>query len=146
MTHKQERETVQMDRIIDLLVEDLFAASDKDILAEATAEHADVKAEVQKLYVIAQEAIFNHGKAKLETAKKALAAKRGVTKNELRISSLERKKQIINSIRNANDNLKQKVTMAARNENELSESDLDIYLQSLYDLGVIDEEGNILCD
>ncbi len=36
--------------------------------------------------------------------------------------------------------------MAARNEKELSERDLDIYWKHLVKQGVIDEEGNVKCE
>ena len=34
------------------------------------------------------------------------------------------------------------ITLAARNQDQLSESDLDVILQNLQDLDVIDEQGN----
>ena len=55
---------------------------------------------------------------------------------------LSRKKEILRQLVAKSPALPQQITVAARNEDEMSESDLDIILENLKDLGVIDEQGN----
>lgn len=146
MTNTKPNATLQMERVTDMLFRDLSEASDEEILAEATEDGIDVDKQVERITSIISEASFVCGQAKLAAAKKELAErKKAEGQNPFHSLSIQKKKEIINRLK-ANDNLKKEITLAARNENNLSDADLEARLQSLYDLNVIDEEGNILCD
>lgn len=141
MTDKEK----QLDHINDMCIEDVLETSDEEIRQEVEEETGNAEAEATRLRSLVGDAVHNHKKAKFEAAKKARLEQQQNPERNLKVVSLDRKKEIIKSL-NSNDNFAQKITMAARNENELSESDLDVYLKHLIELGVIDEEGNILCD
>ena len=144
MTH-DTKEKVQIERIEDMLIQDILEASDDEILAEFAEECDNPEQEIQRMEELTKQAVFNHNKTKFEAAKRARLEQKAQPQKELQVVSLEQKKEIIKSL-NANDNLEKKITMAARNEDELSENDLDVYLKHLIKLGIIDDKGNILCE
>lgn len=145
MTDKKNHATLQLERVADLIFQDLLETSDEEILAEAVEDGMDVEKEVERISSIISEAAFNNGQAKLAAAKKGFLERKSAKRSTFGSFTLQKKRQIIGSLK-SNDNLKRQITLAARNENDLSDSDLNAYLQSLYDLNVIDEEGNVLCD
>lgn len=134
----------QADRVSDLLVDEILALSDEEIMAEAQEEYENMEEEAKKIHGLIQKALFSYGKSRLKKAKLEFQEQKTKARGNLRINSLEKKIAIIKRLNSANDNISRKVTMAARKEEELSERDLDIYLQSAYELGLIDEEGNDL--
>jgi hypothetical protein len=145
MTNSKNKATSQIERIADMIFRDLLETSDEEILVEAAEDGMDIKKEVERISSIISEASFISGKAKLAAAKKALLERKTAKLRPFHSLSIQKKKEIMHNLE-SNDNLRKEVTLAARNENELSEVDLEAYLQSLYDLKVIDEEGNALCD
>lgn len=146
MTNKKPDPVLQIDRLTDMIFRDLSETSDEEILAEAIEDGMDVDKEVERITSIISDAVFTCGQAKLAAAKKELAERRKTErKNPFHSLSMQKKKAILNSVK-SNDNLKKKVTLAARNENNLSEDDIEARLQSWYELELIDEDGNLLCD
>lgn len=146
MTNKNPDATLQIDRLNDMIFRNLSETNDEEILAEAVEDGMDVDKEIERITSIISDAIFTSGQAKLAVAKKELAERRSAErKNPFHALSIQKKNAILNSVK-SNDNLKEKVTLAARNENNLSEADIEARLQSWYELKLIDEDGNLLCD
>ena len=133
---------IQADRITDFLVEDILNASDEEIMAEAKEDYADVKAEAEHIHKLIKSAIFDHGKTQLKEAKKQFIADKEKRNKNVSVISLEDKRALIRRLSESNTGL----TLAAREENKMSDRDLDACIQSAYELGLIDEEGNILCN
>lgn len=132
----------QTNHIVDLMVDDVLEASDEDILQEASEENVDVKACTQKVHTLIQEAVFEHNKFKLEEAKRQVQENKTQNKERLSIVGIERKREIFRNL-SSNDN-EGSFTMAARKEEDLSDHDIESALQDMLELGVIDEDGNIL--
>jgi hypothetical protein len=146
MTNKNPDATLQIDRLNDMIFQNLSETNDEEILAEAVEDGMDVDKEIERITSIISDAIFTSGQAKLAVAKKELEERRKAEKkNPFHSLSIQKKNAILNSVK-SNDNLKEKVTLAARNENNLSEADIEARLQSWYELKLIDEDGNLLCD
>lgn len=146
MTNKNPDATLQIDRLNDMIFRNLSETNDEEILAEAVEDGMDVDKEIERITSIISDAVFTSGQAKLAVAKKELAERRRAErKNPFHSLSIQKKNAILNSVK-SNDNLKEKVTLAARNENNLSEADIEARLQSWYELKLIDEDGNLLCD
>lgn len=126
--------------VADMLAEDILKLSDAELLKEAKEDFNDVAAEVSKARNSINSAILKSRKAKLFTAKNHLENKRIRTNqsNVLKFT-LNEKMALINQAKESVRSL----TLAARNEDEMSESDINGVLQDLVDLGVIDENGNI---
>jgi len=142
--NKKLKDSEQLSRVTELLVDDIMAASDEEILAEVAEDGIDVREETRRIFLLVQEAINTHGKKKLQLMRKSYdELQNRSSKSNVHNIPLAKKKSIITSL-NSNEDLRKKITMAARGENDLSEGDLAIYLENLYELGVIDEEGNIL--
>ena len=135
----------QLRHIEDLLIESILEATDEEIFAEFSEEFDNVEEELKHVRDLIKNTVFDCNKAKFEAAKKArLQAK---NKPELKINSfsLERKKAILRAV-SSNDNTGARITLAARLETNPSESDLDRDLECLMELGIIDEQGNLICE
>lgn len=139
MTVTKTREQLQLERISDFLAEDILTSSDEEILAIAADHHADLEAETKRIFCLVQEAINEHGKRKLQEMRDLYKQQEKSAPLSIVSLNTNEKKAIISRLINNNS----PVTMAARNAKELSGSDLDAYLEGLYELGVIDEKGNI---
>ncbi len=126
--------------VADILVDDILDSSDEEILSEAREKYDDVDSEIAKTRNIINAAVMKSRKSRLAVAKEQLennkAAKQETNVLSLSISD---KIKLINQTKESVNSL----TLAARNEVEMSESDADGVLQDLIDLGVIDENGNI---
>ena|GEM_PF-1604392 len=139
---KKSTAAIQADRITDFLVDDILNASDEEIMAEAQEDYADVKAEVEHIHALIQNAVSNHGKTQLKEAKRQCLADKEKRVQNVPVISLEEKRALLRRLSESNTNL----TLAAREESEMSARDLDAYIQNACELGLIDKEGNILCD
>lgn len=126
--------------VADMLAEDILKLSDAELLKEAKEDFNDVASEVSKARNAINSAILKSRKARLFAAKVQLENKRSTTNqsNVLKFT-LNDKMSLINQAKKSVKSL----TLAARNEDEMSESDINGMLQDLVDLGVIDENGNI---
>ncbi len=139
MTDKQK----ELDHIDDMLIDDILETSDAEIRQEIQEETGDAEAEATRLRALVGDAIHNHKKAKFEAAKKERLERKQLSQREGKIIPFDRKKQILGSLSSNND-VKGKITMAARNETELSENDVNVYWKYLIKQGIIDDEGNVL--
>lgn len=126
--------------IAEILIDDILESSDEEILTDAKKQYGDVDAEIAKTQEKILSAILESKKSKMTAAKEQLSNH----KNQLAESNVlslpfDNKKAIIEKAKESEISL----TLAARNEEEMSESDADGVLQDLIDLGVIDEDGNL---
>jgi hypothetical protein len=130
----------ELKRVEESFVQDVLARSDSEIMAEA-AEDANASTVLAQVRDVVRRALEKSGKAKMAAARAAVnrtARKRGA----IIALPLSRKKEILRRLVEKSPALPQQITLAARNEDEMSESDLDVILESLQDLDVIDEQGN----
>lgn len=135
----------KLGRVADALAQETLEASDEEFLAGLKAENA----RVEDLARVAKEAITvgiaAHDKNKLAARRAAFEAARKARetapRRRFRLTA-EQKRQAVARFAAKDPALKARVTMAARSETDLSESDLDGFLEDLYELGVIDDEGN----
>jgi len=126
--------------VADLFVEDILELSDEELMKEAQEEYDDIASEISKTRNIINSAVMQSRKSRLTTAKEQLEIKKNVTnKNNISTLNINDKRALINRAKESVDSL----TLAARNEDEMSESDIDGVLQDLIELEVIDENGNI---
>jgi hypothetical protein len=73
MTERQNKQREAIDRLEDALVDDILAASDEDILAEAREDGTDPEAVAAAMQALFEQAL---GKVRLAAAKAAVAAER----------------------------------------------------------------------
>lgn len=132
----------QLSHVIDALVNDILSTSDEDVLAEAAEEYGDAQKAAKHVDELISRARAVIGRRKLAAARSEMkTAKQSPRLPALRLS-LDRKKHILQSFAQRDENLRKSLTMAARNEKQLTEADYDAVLEALYTLGAIDEDGN----
>jgi hypothetical protein len=137
MIGKGKSERAALDRLADLLVDDIMSVSDEEILAEFRETQGDPDQNATAMRELFEKSVL------LSNKKRLAAAKAGVTQS--RHSSIEsagtpidiqaaraRLRAVIDT-----PGLAQKVTLAARKENELSDADVLGMLEDLMELGVL---------
>jgi hypothetical protein len=132
-TDKKAREA--LGRLVDVLVEDVLDASDEEILAEFAETHGDTAKNSAEMRALFEKSVLKANKDRLRAAKAGLAVSRAAAPAP----------KIVN-IENARERLRRvlaacppdmKLTLAARNENELSDADVLGMLQDLEELGIV---------
>ncbi|HUZ34126.1 MAG TPA: hypothetical protein VMV19_18770 [Xanthobacteraceae bacterium] len=143
MTGQDRNHDREVRRVEDALIEDIIGRSDEEILAEVREDHGDIDAAVQRLRGLITKALTLVAKKKLQAAQAAVREARERS-SALRIipGSFEVKKKLLLSVIARQPAGSSPLTLAARNADELTESDVDGILQDLQDLGLIDERGN----
>ena len=122
-------------------VEDILEASDDEVMSEASREFESVEREIEKTRILIKSAVFQSRRGHLFMAKKKLEEKKFIREDSnFLVLSLIEKKELIEQARE----LVPSLTLAARNEEDVTESDADGMIQDLIDLGVIDKNGDIL--
>lgn len=142
MTDPDKKGREALSRLVDVLVEDLLAASEEEVLAEFAETHADPAKNAAEMRALFEKSVLKANKDSLRTAKAGLAASRE-TPTASKIVSLETVRARLRRVL-ATCPSDVKLTLAARNENELSDTDVLGMLQDLEELGIItpdDESG-----
>jgi len=124
--------------IADVLVDDILESSDEDILNDAREEYEDLDSEINKTRSLIFSAAMKSKKLKLTILKKEINQNKTSANNVLSLP-VDAKRKLIEDAKKSVGSL----TLAARNEDEISEIDTDSVIQDLIDLGVIDENGNL---
>lgn len=128
-----------LDNLVELLCDEAMAASDADIVAEATAYHGDAKTHVSKLRAMAEERIAMHRKKRLFEARQKLdAASSAEGSNALVNRTLSEMKDLVLNLLKKRDDLPQRLTMAARSGESMSDEDWASLYDDLSDLGFFD--------
>lgn len=127
----------------DALVEDLMALSDDELLGEVRNGGTDPEALAIELREKIEARIAADNKARLAMARDRMIAARAARASFGLVSlPLARKQQILGQFAANDGQLRQRLTMAARQGEGASEREVDDILRDLLDLGAIDDEGN----
>lgn len=143
MTGNDKRERNALNRLADALVDDILNTSDEDILAEFRDTHGDPDRHAAEMRELFEKSILIANKKRLAAAKAGAAARR---KPAPIVSSgpidMEAARARLRAIANT-PGIPQRVTLAARKENELSDNDILGMLDDLRELGVLppDDQG-----
>lgn len=142
MTGKPKTERAALDRLADALVEDILSASDEDILAELRETEGDPERHAADMRARFEKSLLVANKRKLAAARAGVAASRrmaGMPVTAIDITAARAR------LRAALDmpGVAQKLTLAARKESEMSDTDVLGMLDDLRELGVLPEDdGN----
>jgi hypothetical protein len=140
MTNSRRDYDKELKRVEESFVQDILARSDSEILAEM-AEDGNASQALARVRDLVRRVLDASGKAKMAAARAAM--KHAARKPAALIAlPLSQKKEILRRLEGGSSAVPRQITLAARNQDQLSESDLDEILQNLRDLGVIDEQGN----
>ncbi len=125
--------------VANILVDDILEASDEEILDEANETYDDIDSEVKKTKNLIYSAVMKSRKSRLAIIKKELNKNKSKRLDNNILSLLVNdKRKLIEDLKKSNESL----TLAARNEEAMSEVDINSAIQDLIDLGVIDENGD----
>lgn len=143
MTNKKLTSLVQLDRLTDSLVNDIFELSDEEILDEAKEQFDNPTVEVERLKSVINNALLRAAKTKLTDAKNQVNTyKQESVKNNVVHLPIFEKHEIIKKFTNKDIELQQKLTLAARKgEGIQTENDIEGMFEDMVELGLIDEEG-----
>jgi hypothetical protein len=132
-TDKKRREA--LGRLVDVLVEDVLDASDEEILAEFTETHGDPAKNSAEMRALFEKSVLKANKDRLRAAKAGLAASRAPASTSKFVSMANVRERLRRVLASCPPDMK--LTIAARNENELSDADVLGMLQDLEELGII---------
>ena len=137
MTRDKNRETQPIDRLANLLVEDILDASDEEILAEVREAGGDPDRDAVAMRALFERSIVVSNKARLAEARAAVAAiKQASKKSSPHVVDIATARQRLHNVLK-NSNLPEPLTLAARKESELSDDDVRGLLADLEELGLL---------
>jgi hypothetical protein len=145
MTEKKNPDREGLDRLADALVDDVMNASDEEVLAEFRETNGDPESNAVRMRELFQASVLLANKRRFAAAKAGAAANR--TKPEISASPIDigEARRRLRAVRD-NPNVSPKLTLAARNEGELSDADILGMLDDLRELGALpsdeDSGGN----
>ena len=135
MTDADKKARESLGGLVDVLVEDVLAASDEEILAEFAEAHGDPAKNSAEMRALFEKSVLKANKGRLRVAKAGLAASRASAPTPKVVSLSDVRKRLRRVLASCSPDVK--VTIAARNENELSDADVLGMLQDLEELGII---------
>lgn len=142
MTDTDKKGQKALGRLADVLIEDVLAASDEEILAEFVETHGDPAKNAAEMRALFEKSALKANKSRLHAAKAGLVASRAPKPAANVVSIANVRERLRLALASCPPGIK--LTLAARNENELSDADVLGMLQDLEELGVItpDDEGD----
>jgi hypothetical protein len=142
MTDTDKKGRKALGRLADVLIEDVLAASDEEILAEFAETHGDPAKNSTEMRALFEESLLKANKDRLRAAKAGLAASRAPAAAAKVVSMANVRERLRRALASCPPDVK--LTLAARNEDELSDADVLGMLQDLEELGVItpDDDGD----
>ncbi|WP_153147641.1 hypothetical protein [Dechloromonas sp. H13] len=144
MTSKMRIPGQELDNLTDALIEDLLAASDAEFLEEERASGRDLKAATERVRALVLKGSALAAKSKLREAKTAVAASRAKGGTVTPLLDPSRAREILKRLVANDPEFRTKLTLAARNENELSDEDILGIVEDLRDLGTLPDEDDWL--
>lgn len=135
MTEKNGKERQALIRLADAFADDILGLSDEELLAEFIDSHGDPVKNAADMRALFERTVIATNKRRLKAAQAAVTAKQssGMPTLAIDIAGARRKlRQLL-----ASNNPAQKLTLAARKEDELSDADVLGMLDDLNELGVI---------
>jgi hypothetical protein len=138
---KKRREALA--RLADVLIEDVLAASDQEILAEFIETQGDPSKNAEAMRALFERSVLKTNKSRLGAAQAGLAVDRTISVNSKIASMANVRERLRRALATCPSDVK--LTLAARNENELSDADVLGMLQDLEELGIVvpdDESGS----
>jgi hypothetical protein len=143
MTQQKNREPRPIDKLANLLVDDILGASDDEILAEFRADGGDPERYVVEMRARFEKSVIWNNKTRLAAAKAAVAAdKRRRAQHSASVIDIASARRRLREVLMRTD-LPQPLTLAARKESDLSDADILGLVADLEELGILPpEDGN----
>jgi hypothetical protein len=144
MTEKPIDPRYQLRKISDLFIDDLLATSDADILAEA-AKDVSVKNAGERAKAAYQRALQTSGQNRLQAARRAMELEREGAETGLALRDMDAKKarKILERFAANDPDFGSKVTLAARNLQDIPDSEVLSIILDLKRLGALPDDGEL---
>jgi hypothetical protein len=137
MSGKSDRKRTSLDRLADAFVEDLLQASDEEILAEFAECHGDSAKNAADMRALFERTMLATNKKRLRAAQVGIAAsRRAATSLPAPTADNTQARAKLRHLL-ASGNTDHRLTLAARNEDELSDADVLGMLEDLKELDVL---------
>jgi hypothetical protein len=134
MTDTDKKRRAALGRLVDVLVEDVLAASDEEILAEFAESQSDPAKNSIEMRALFEKSVLKANKDRLREAKAGLAASRAAAPASKIVSMENVRERLRRALASCPPDVM--LTLAARNENELSDADVLGMLEDLEELGI----------
>lgn len=133
----------ELENLENALIDDLLATPDAEFLEEIRASGKDPKTAADRVRVLVTKGSAMAAKSKLRAAKAAVAADRRTAQAGSPCLDAAQARQLLKKLAANDPEFQKKLTLAARNEDELSDEDVLGIIQDLRELGALpDEDGN----
>ena len=142
MTGPDKKGREALARLADVLVEDLLATSDEEIVAEFVEEQGDPAKNADAMRALFEKSVLLSNKGRLQTARAGLEAAQAAPVTARIVSMANVRDRLKRTLAGCPQEMK--LTLAARNESELSDADVLGMLQDLEELGIVapDDESD----
>jgi hypothetical protein len=134
MTGNNKKERQPLSRLVEALVEDILAASEEDILAEEAEAGADPAKTADAMQALFEKSVLLSNKDKMRRAKAGADAARYVVVVPMATAAANPREYLRRVLASRPSGVP--ITLAARNESELSDEDVLGMLQDLEELGI----------
>lgn len=142
MRKKSEEAKLQLSRLSDALALDVDNLTDEELFEEFENMDCDPKTVMSDIQALIGRAVTDYRKQRLASARAGFDAHKSRCRSTIVQLPVDVKKALVDRFAANNDQLQEKLTIAARNEDDI-QADIDSFLEDLVELGVIDDEGNI---
>jgi hypothetical protein len=136
MSREGKKERDALDRMADGFVEDILSASDDEILAEFGEVCGDPDRNAVDMRALFEKSFLLSNKRRLAAAKAGVANSHSLPKASAPPVDIQTARARLRAIIDT-PGLPQKITLAARKENELSDQDILGMLEDLRELGIL---------
>jgi hypothetical protein len=136
MTGRKNADRAALDRLADFLVEDVLATPDDEILAELQDAGINAEGDAARMHALFDQVVLAANKKRLQAAKAAVQTHKSTQKSAGTLFDIQAARRRIRSALEQKGTL-QRLTLAARKENELSDADILSMAQDLDELGLL---------
>jgi hypothetical protein len=143
MTDADKKRRGALIRLADALVEDMLATSDQEIVAEFIETQGEPSKNAEAMRALFEKSVLETNKNRLRAAQAGLAADRATPTSTKIVSMANVRDRLRRALATCPPDMR--LTLAARNESELSDADVLGMLQDLEELGIVapdDESGS----
>jgi hypothetical protein len=137
MIGKGKKERAALDRLADFLVEDILSVSDEGLLVEFREMHGDPDHNAAEMRALFEKSVLISNKKRLAAAKAGVVENHHASMFSTAVPiDMEAARARLRAVIDT-PGVPQKITLAARKENELSDADILGMIEDLQELGIL---------
>lgn len=141
MTNEESDARRRLDRLTHSLAQDIDKMTEDELREEIREDIGDVETALSSIRAAIESGMQDGGRRRLEAARNAYEADMRSRPDTVLNLPLEQKQKLVEKFAANDSDLREKLTLAARNEEDF-EADIDSLLEDLVELGVLDDKGN----